>query len=203
MNTSKPIQTYPATTWDKIFGNTTYRKLYHLAGGSLIIAGYLLLDRAWFIVFCILYILGFYFFCRRITFAVIGLLILVILSNQTFVTLSAAVVWLVGDGLAGLIGGTYGKRRWPWHSSKTILGSASFFAGSFLAVLVVLRCTIKAPMDILLLLSILTSLGACVVEMLPITLIKDRKADDNLLIILSSAVLIFLFSTALGVRVGY
>lgn len=202
MRTSKSIQPGSTSLADKVFSSTIYRKLYHLVGGSLVILGFLLLDREWFIASCILYIVLFYLICKRISFAVIGFLMLAILTNSTVIMLSSAAIWLVGDGMAGLIGGAFGKRKWPWHSQKTILGSASFLAGAFLAVLVVLNSTIDAPLHILALLSILVSIGACIIEVMPVPLIKDRKVDDNLLLILSSALLITLLSSWFGLEIG-
>jgi dolichol kinase len=167
------------------------------------IAGYILLDEEWFITVCILYILAFYLFSKRIAFAVIWLLLLVSLTDSYIVTVSAATIWVVGDGFAGLVGSAFGKRRWPWHTHKTILGSASFLAGSFPAVLVVLVSTIDAPLQSLILLSLIPSLGACIIEVQPITSVRDIKIDDNLLVLMSSALLIYLLFDWLGVEAAF
>jgi dolichol kinase len=203
MWSSNPINPELVSLVDKIFVNTFYRKLYHLVGGSLIVGGLILLELEWFIALCILYILAFYIISKRISFVIIGILLLLLLSNSIVITLSATTIWVVGDGLAGLVGAAFGKRRWPWHPHKTVLGSVAFFVGSFLAVLVVLISMVDASLKVVILLGLISSLGACIVEFLPITLIKDRKVDDNLMIIIASGLLIQLLTAWFSLEAGF
>jgi dolichol kinase len=176
---------------DRIFENLFFRKLYHLFGGSLFVLGLVFLDKKWFIVLDAIYIVGFKVFGKRISFAAIGVLLLYLLSNSSFITLYATVIWLVGDGMAALIGAAYGKKKWSWSTHKTILGSVTFLFSSILVALPFVSTHIDAPLTILFILVVAPCLWATIIEALPLSFIKDRKADDNLLVILSTGLLLY------------
>jgi dolichol kinase len=191
------------TIIDKVFENQLLRKLYHLFGGGLMLLGLVILEQKWFLVAGTLYVVAFLTFGKRISFAAIGVLLLLILSGSKPLTIGATLIWLVGDGLAGLLGAAYGKKKWPWHSTKTFLGSASFFVGSFFAMWIWLQAHINAPLFTLGLLSFIACLAGSIVEALPITFIHDRKPDDNLTVILAPGLVVKILSFWLGVQDGF
>lgn len=176
---------------DRIFENLFFRKLYHMFGGGLLVLGLVFLDRKWFMVLDAIYIFVFKVYGKRISFAAIGVLLLYFISNSRFITLEATVIWLVGDGMAALIGAAYGKKKWPWSTHKTILGSVAFLLSSILVALPVVSIYIDAPLSILFILVLAPCLCASIIEALPLSFIKDRKADDNLLVILSTGLLLY------------
>jgi len=187
---------------DTIFENHVFRKLYHTFGGGLILGLLVLLDRNWFLIVGIIYFAAFLIFGRRISFAMVGILLVLILSGSKFTTLLTMVIWVVGDGLAGLIGKAYGRRRWPWQPQKTLAGSISFFAGATVAAWLLLLAYLDLPLSSQCLLAVLPSLVASTVEMLPITFIRDRKPDDNLTVLLATGVAVHGLTAWLGVAVG-
>ena len=187
--------------FDRIFGNLYFRKLYHFWGGILMVVALILLDRNWFIFFAALYFILFFFIGKRISFAILGVLLLYIISGSKNLTVYTTIIWLVGDGVAGLIGGALGKRKLPWHDRKTILGSVSFFLSSWLVILTLFILTIEAPHSQLLILSIISCLVACFVESLPVSFIHDRKPDDNLIVLLLVGLTMWGFSKFLGLEI--
>lgn len=191
------------TLADTVFENHKFRKIYHLLGGMMLIVGLAMIGKYWFSVFGCIYLIAFKLYARRISFAMIGILLLLMLSGSVLITLSTMVIWVIGDGLAGMIGARFGKIAWPWHPQKTILGSAAFFTSSALAQLIFLTLILKDLPHVLLLLSVIPAFVACIVETLPITIIKDRKADDNLLVILTTGLLIQVMVVLFGVGVRF
>ena len=188
---------------DKVFENHYWRKIYHLCGGMLLALGLIWLDQGWFVLLDAFYVLAFLILGRRISFAAIGVMLLLVMSGSKPITLGATVIWVVGDGLAGLLGAAYGKKKWPWNSQKSIFGSASFFTGSYLAMLVVLGVfdvTQDCAHELLLLVPCLV---AAIVETLPVTFIRDRKPDDNLTVILATGLVLWLMIYVLGVENSY
>jgi dolichol kinase len=188
---------------ERVFESHFLRKLYHLLGGGLGIIALLLLEPKWFLLVGALYVLAFFIYGRRISFAAIGVILVLLLSGSKFITLLTTVIWVIGDGLAGFLGAAYGKRKWPWHEHKTIVGSVSFFAGSSLAMLALLFASTGLPPLTLLLLSTLPCLVASMVEILPVSFIKDRKVDDNLIVILATGLVLRVLTAWLGVKAGF
>jgi len=175
---------------DKVFENHYARKLYHMFGGGLLVLGLVFLNTFWFILLDSLYVLGFWIFGKRISFAAIGVMLLLILSGSKPITLMATLIWLVGDGLAGFIGAAYGTTKWPWHKQKSIQGSIAFLVGSFLMILLFLEMKSDLNPSIRTAFLFVPCLAACIIETLPISIIKDRKPDDNLIVILSTGVVL-------------
>jgi dolichol kinase len=138
-----------------------------------------------------IYILLFKVFGKRISFAAIGMLLLYLITNSRFITLYTTVIWWVGDGMAALAGSAYETKKWPWSAHKTILGSAAFFICSILAALPLAMINPDIPLPVLFIFIFIPCLWASMIEALPFTFIKDRKADDNLLIILSTGILVY------------
>ena len=178
--------------FDKIFVNVWFRKAYHFIAGGLLVALVVVLDRQWFSAFCLFWLGVFAVMSKRVSTAVLGLFLLNTLSSK-FVTLGSAVIFVVGDGVATVVGSAFGDKKWPWHSKKTILGSLSFFICASLAMVGVLQLMIPSPPRNLLMFAILPSLIGCVAEALPFALrdIRDLSPDDNLLVILSSGVSLY------------
>lgn len=187
---------------DRIFENHLFRKLYHMLGGGLLLGLLALLDSNGFLAVGALYFLAFLILGRRISFAVAGILLVLIFSGSKSTALLTTVIWIVGDGLAGLIGRAYGRRRWPWHPQKTLMGSAAFLGGASLAAALWLFVYMAAPPAILLMLSVIPSLAACLVETLPISFIRDRKPDDNLTVLLATGLVVNSLAGWLGVFAG-
>jgi dolichol kinase len=183
-----------ASLIDKVFEKHYLRKIYHFCGGGLLILGLVWLDQSWFVLLDALYILAFLIFGKRISFAAIGVMFLLVLSGSKAITLGATVIWVVGDGLAGLLGAAYGKKKWPWNSQKSILGSVSFLAGSYLAMLVFLNLAGEIQESAYRLWLLAPCLVAAIVETLPISFIRDRKPDDNLTIILATGLVLWMIS---------
>jgi dolichol kinase len=175
---------------DKVFDNHFLRKCYHLLGGGFLILALGILDQSLFLIVAVLYIAAFYIFGRRISFAASGIVLLLILSHSKWITIGASLIWLIGDGMAGLIGQRYGRLKWPWNPQKSILGSFSFFVTSYLAIWIWLAMSAVQPSMVLSFLSLIPCLAASIVEMLPITFIRDRKPDDNLIVLLITGLIL-------------
>jgi dolichol kinase len=183
---------------DKIFGSLYFRKLYHFLGGILIVIGLVRLRMACFLLFVGLYFLAFLIIGKRISFAALGILLLYVLSGSRNLTLYATIIWLVGDGTAATIGYAFGVRKLPWHEDKTILGSVSFTLSSWSVFLTLLITTSDAPLWKLLILSTISCLLAGLVESFPIPLIRDRRRDDNLIVLLLTGLTVWGTSKLLG-----
>jgi dolichol kinase len=164
------------------------------------VSALMLLERNWFILFAALYFITFYLIGKRISFAVIGVLLLYIISGSKNLTLYPTMIWLVGDGTAGLAGSALGKQKLPWHDQKTITGSIAFFLSSFIVILTLLITTIEALYRQLFILSTMSCLVACFVESLPVSFIHDRKPDDNLIVLISTGLTFWGFSKFLGLE---
>lgn len=186
--------------FDRLFGNLYLRKLYHMLGGILILCGLVFLDKAWFILMAGLYYLLFLLIGKRISFAIIGILLLYLLSNSRNLTLYATIIWWIGDFAAGVVGAAWGKQKLPWNPQKSILGSLSFFFSSFLVIFPMLIQTNPTSLKFLLPLCSLACLVACIVESLPITFIRDRKPDDNLTVILSTGFTLWVCAQVFDLR---
>lgn len=182
---------------DKVFENLFFRKCYHLLGGGLMILGVGVLNYYVFLLIAVLYIIAFYMLGRRVSFAAGGIALLLILSHSKWVTIGASLIWLIGDGMAGLIGQTYGRLKWPWNPQKTILGSLSFFVTSYLAIWIWILATADQPSIALSFPLIIPCLTASIVEMLPISFIRDRKPDDNFIILLTTGLVLKIITSGL------
>ena len=130
--------------FDTVFRNVWLRKTYHLLVGSVLIATVVILDRAWFLVFCLLWLAVFGILSKRVSTSVLGLGLLSLLSNSKLSTLGAAVIFVVGDGIAAVVGVAFGMRRWPWGGGKTVLGSLAFLVSASIAMGVMSTKAIKS-----------------------------------------------------------
>jgi len=176
---------------DIVFENLLFRKVYHLLGG-LLITGLLIAvrNRRLLFVLGLLYLIAFWIFGKRVSFAMMGLLLLGVVTASTFACAGSYLAFTIGDGAAAIVGSRFGWTTWPWHRRKTIVGTMAFFLTSFLALaLFISRTTFSSSEEILLLALFPAAIGAAV-ECMPITAIRDRKPDDNLLVILSTGLLI-------------
>ena len=93
-----------------------------------------------------------------------------------------------GDGLADIIGRRFGKAKIPWSASKSWIGSLGMFVGSWvLSVLIIwsysLSGIFSAPIETYILPITLISLGATIIESLPL------KEIDNITITLAALAL--------------
>ena len=101
-------------------------------------------------------------------------------------------IFTIGDGFAALIGARFGAKKWPWAEDKTMIGSLAFILTAFIAMLVFLSWAITdIPFYILLPMAFFSTLIGCYVEARPLVVIKDRKLDDNLNIILISGLVLY------------
>jgi dolichol kinase len=166
-----------------------------LIGGGVLTATIPLLGNDAFSLLCVFGLALFGMAARRISTVLLGLLILNVLSNSTLTTFGAAIVFVVGDGVAALAGTAFGTTKLPWNDAKSVVGSASFLAGSSVALLGALYTSMPLGMVQLALLAILPSLAGCLAEALPFALvrdIRDGKPDDNLAVVLSSGAVLHL-----------
>jgi dolichol kinase len=80
----------------------------------------------------------------------------------------------IGDSLATIVGGRYGRRRLPWNCRKTVVGSAAFMAGAMCSLIVVSSA-----------ITILIAALATLIESLPV------KADDNITVPVAASLLFY------------
>jgi len=123
-----------------------------------------------------------------------------VISGSKNLTVWTTIIWLVGDGTAAVVGCALGKRKLPWHDRKTILGSTSFFLSSWIVLLALLLTINDAPHSQLFILSTVSCLVACFVESLPISFIRDRKPDDNLIVLLLTGFTTWIFTNLFGLE---
>lgn len=185
--------------FDRVFTNLAFRKAYHFLGGVALFLMAYHLSATGFYIGCVVYLLVFLAFGRRISFAVAGALLLFAITRSRFATLGAIVIFTLGDGLAALIGSKYGKRHLPWNGRKTIVGSAAFLTSSAIGMSLYISSVSRVHGWEKSLLVLVPSIAACIVESLPITVIRDRKPDDNLIIILVAGMILFLFELLLTI----
>lgn len=188
------------SVWDKIFENLMLRKAYHLLGGGLILAALATLDVFPFIICGSVYLIAFFIFGRRVSFAMLGILLLLVFTGSKFTTMGATIVFWIGDGSAALVGTWWGQQVWGWNKAKTIAGSFAFLTSSTLALLLFLVVVSTSDIPDLFFTASLTALGGTIAEVLPISLIKDRKSDDNFLIIMTCGILLQIVAFSLGLQ---
>ncbi len=177
---------------DTLFGSLILRKAYHVVGGFIIIVLLVWVSPIWLFALGFTYLLAFWIWGRRISFAVLAILVLIAVTGSRPAATGAAIVFTIGDGAAAIIGARYGKTTWPWHRKKTIAGTFSFVIGSLLALSMYLHMAAQSSGVKQLMLALLPSLTGAVVECLPVTAIRDRKPDDNLLVILTSGLVFYI-----------
>lgn len=187
------------TVFNTIFESLIFRKSYHFIGGMLIIITLFLLDKGWVFALGLTYLLLFWIYGKRISFAVLAILIFYALTDSRFATIGAAIIFVVGDGTAALIGSKYGRTKLPWHKEKTLIGSVAFLVSSFFVLLIYLISALPEIGAILLVLAFFPSIVGCILECLPISFIKDRKPDDNLIVILGSGITLYVLVQGLGI----
>lgn len=202
-----PLQARIQTLFDRVFDTLLFRKLYHFFFGFLILFGVMAIDRPVFFAIIFAYVAGFWFFGQRVSLAALGIVILFAATGSKFTTIGAGIIFVVGDGLAALIGSNYGRTKLPWHTHKTVVGSAAFLSSATIAMLIFLAVTLPGQ-PYALLLALLPSLAGCVAEGLPalhingrpVTLGKSNLFDDNLVVILASGIAIHALIAWLGIR---
>jgi dolichol kinase len=184
--------------YDTIFTSLALRKGYHFAGGLVLFLITCFLSDTGIFAALVFYFLAFLILGRRISFAVLGVLLMFATTHSRFATLGAIVIFTIGDGLAAHIGSTFGRAPLPWNPRKTALGSVAFLAGSIISMMVFLTGASPGASGGTLLLILVPSAAACIVESLPISAIRDRKPDDNLLVIMASGLSLRLLVVLLG-----
>ena len=188
---------------DEMFRCVWLRKAYHLIAGSLLLTAIIVLNANWLSAFCVFWILVFGAISKRVSTAVLGVLLLSVLTGSRFTTLGAGMIFVVGDGMAALVGIACGGRKWPWSDQKTIVGSLAFLVGASFAMRGVLSILVQETPSRLFLLSVLPSVIGCLAEAMPLALvrdIRDSKPDDNLLVILSSGAALHWLTKCLQVQ---
>ena len=175
------------------------RKAYHLIGGSVVFLVVSALDPflsliLGFVGFILLWLFG-----GGISFALLGVMALLFISGSKFITQGALVIFVVGDGMAALIGAKLGRTKWAWSKKKTLVGSAAFLLTAFPAMLIYLILQNSAlPWDYLLAMAFIPSLVACAIEAWPPGFVRGRRADDNLFIILTGGATLYFVALFLG-----
>lgn len=173
--------------YDKIFENLWLRKAYHLIGGLLLVFGLVELGP-WFFAVGIVYLIVFWLVGKRISFAMLGILVVLATTGSVFITVGATIVFWIGDGFAALIGAQFGRTRWTWNRNKSIAGSFAFFASSTVALLIFFASVFQGITPAVYPVALVTAFVATTAEMVPLSLFKDRKADDNFVILLVSGI---------------
>lgn len=90
--------------------------------------------------------------------------------------------------------------HWPWNEEKSLIGSVAFFISAAIAMWVLVSLSVAPGDKFAWLLVVAPVLVGCLVESLPITIIKDRKPDDNLILILSCGLTIQIVQNMLGME---
>ena len=184
--------------FDRVFGRLFWRKLYHFAGGALLLTALIILQANWFLFLLLVYLAAFRIFAKRISFAVLGMLMLLVVSQSVLTTFAAGVVLFVGDGMAAVVGAAWGRRKWHINPHKSVWGSVAFLASAFLSLLMALEMLMPAQQAALIL-AFFTALGGAVAEMLPLNMIRDRKPDDNLIVLAVSGMIFYGMCLWLGI----
>lgn len=186
--------------YDKIFENLWLRKAYHLVGGMFLVFGLVELG-SWFFAAGVVYLIAFWILGKRVSFALLGILVVLATTGSVFITGGATIVFWIGDGFAALVGAQFGRTRWLWNQTKTIAGSFAFFIGSALALLLFFASVFRGIPQSAYPVALVTAFVGTIAEMVPLTLFKDRKPDDNFVIIVVTGitlqVLAYLFRLAL------
>jgi hypothetical protein len=181
----------PRSLFDTVFTSLPWRKAYHFAGGIGLLLAFTFLPPLALYAVCITYLIGFLVFGKRISFAVLGALLLFAITRSRFAVLGSVLVFTLGDGLAAVIGARFGRSRLPWNGEKTVLGSLTYLlaASAGMAFFVWLAAPIH-PGEQLIVILVPSIVGAAI-ESLPLTTIRDRKPDDILLSILGVGLVLF------------
>jgi hypothetical protein len=190
---------------DHLFASIRSRKAYHLLGGGVATVCALMLDTPWFVALCAGWLALFGIIGRRISTAALGLLLLATLTGDRLTTFGAALVFVVGDGVATLAGTAFGELKLPWHDQKSVAGSLAFLAAATVAMMAALPALVDCSLLQLGLLAALPSLAGCIAESLPFALvrdIRDGQPDDNLLVLLSSGVVLHWLTRFLHIGAG-
>ena len=188
---------------DRFFDSVWSRKAYHLVAGGLLATASLVLSNSWFAALCLAWLVLFGLASKRISTAVLGLLLLALLTGARLTIFGAALIFVVGDGVAALAGTALGRTRLPWHEQKSVAGSLAFLASATIAMLIALPAMFICSPAQLVLLAVLPSTVGCLAEAQPFALvrdIRDGKPDDNLLVILSSGAMLHFLIGFLHIR---
>lgn len=181
--------------FNRVFENLWLRKLYHIGGGALMAHVLFAWDMNWIFAFIISYLVIFKLLSKRLSFAIVGILILLAVSHSRFITLASYLIFVVGDGMAAVFGTAFGRMNWPWHSKKTIVGSLACLVSALLVM-----SNLVNMLDLLspwhrLAVVFWPSLGATIIETLPISYFQKRqtenRTDDNLMMILGTGTIIY------------
>jgi dolichol kinase len=109
-------------------------------------------------------------------------------------------VLALGDGAAGMVGHTLGRTYWPWQQGKTLEGSAASWLTASAGLFGLLSLLLPATgAGIRLLLAAVPALGGAFAEALPLEIMQNGKAGDNLAVVLAAGLSFYLLSGWLGV----
>jgi len=188
--------------YDIVFRNIWLRKSYHLAAGVVLIVCITKLPRPWLLGLGMTWLIVFGILSRRLSTAMLGLLLVNLVSGSRLVTLGATVVFVAGDAMSALIGSLLPVGRWPWNPKKTFSGSLSFVVFGALALAAVMWHTAGTTPSRLILLSLLPAVAGAVAEVAPwaaIPDLRDSTPDDNLAVTLASGGVLAVLVRVLGV----
>lgn len=113
--------------------------------------------------------------------ALVGTLISIILIPNYQIAIMGIWYLVVGDGLAGLVGKTWGRHP-IGAGPKTWEGTLACFAGCWLVGVIILRLSVAWWLPLV------GALAACLIEILPM------PGDDNFWLPLLSSISLYLFS---------
>jgi uncharacterized protein (TIGR00297 family) len=121
------------------------------------------------------------------------LLLLVLFARNLYIAAGAWGVLAAGDGLATIVGRSFGRVRWPWNPEKSVAGSAALAlgggaAGVFLAWWCRDAASTVTTTPLIVAAPIAAAVAAAAVESVPVRL------DDNLSVALTAGAVIWLCS---------
>lgn len=121
-------------------------------------------------------------------YGIIFVLLTILYWTDSPIGMIALMVLCGGDGFADIIGRKFGNKKLPWSETKSYAGALAMFTGSlalsaFILWIFIAAGVFSAPLSTLLLPLAAISLGATLIEALPI------KEIDNITITIASLML--------------
>jgi hypothetical protein len=188
--------------FDSVFRSLWQRKIYHLATGTVLVAVIATLPQAWLLGLGVSWLVLFGMVSRRLSTAVLGLLVVNLVSGSRLVTLGTAAAFVAGDGMSALVGTIWPVGRWSWNPRKTMSGSVAFAVFGALALAVVVGMVASPDVGRLAVLSVLPAVAGAAAEMSPwgsVPDLRDGAPDDNLAVTLVTGGVLGLLLAVLGI----
>lgn len=128
----------------------------------------------------------------KLMYGIMVFALILLFHKKMYIVAGAWAIMSLGDGFSNIFGRIYGKKKLPWNSEKSWIGSFAFvlFGGSGAAVL--MWWTMQTPFTwhYLLIIAFLSTLVTAAVESLPL------KIVDNITVPLTAGFLLYMASIA-------